>query len=80
MLLVFFVENVENVKSALELCTVFRFEDNGRSPQRRQEEIAANNSPTVSHPSWTEKKLKTRDAGNYKHENEAKKRKVQIHQ
>ena len=36
--------------------TVFRFEDNGRSPQRRQEEIAANNSPTVSHPSWTEKK------------------------
>ena len=83
LLLVLFVENVENVKSALELfgaaaglergdprfvcilaCdssetgfrTVFRFEDNGRSPQRRQEEIAANNSPTVSHPSWTEKK------------------------
>ena len=56
LLLVLFVENVENVKSALELRTVFRFEDNGRSPQRRQEEIAANNSPTVSHPSWTEKK------------------------
>ena len=31
------------------MSTVFRFEDNGRSPQRRQEEIAANNSPTVSH-------------------------------
>ena len=36
--------------------SVVRFEDNGRSPQRRQEEIAANKSPTVSHPSWTEKK------------------------
>ena len=54
LLLVLFVENVENVISAFR--TVFRFEDNGRSPQRRQEEIAANNSPTVSHPSWTEKK------------------------
>ena len=69
----------ENEEYYVLLLTVFSFEDNGRSSQRRQEEIAANNSPTVSHPSWTEKKLKTRDAGNYKHENEAKKRKMQIH-
>ena len=63
-----------------EFRSVFRFEDDGGSPQSKQEEIAANDSPTVSHPSWTEKKWKTRDAGNYKHDNEAKKRKVQIHQ